>query len=151
MRYSDPSSLYPNPYRNFPTKGPDPIMQLVKPSSLPEEKANLHPEGTFKATVVACEAQKSRNGNQMLVATFKTDHGKLKFYMVYQPDRRWALERFYGQLADLGVTEEFIDAADDWDEIALNCIKGEALINVVHKPGNEEGKTLVQVDSIASI
>lgn len=151
MRYGSGDSLYPNPYRQLPPERNDPVMEIVKPVDLPEEKQNLHPEGTFKAVVVACEAKMSQNGNQMLVATFKTDHGKLKYYMVYQPTKRWALERFYSQLATLGVTLEFVEAADDWDEVALNCIKGEALINVSHQPGREEGKTLVQVDSIESV
>ena len=149
MRYASGDSLYPNPYG--PPKGPDPIMEIVKPTELPEEKPNLHPEGTHKAIVVACEAKTSQNGNQMLVATFKTDHGKLKYYMVYMPDKRWALERFYKNLDALGVTMEFVEAAEDWDEVALNVIKGEALINVKHQPGREEGKTLVQVDSIESV
>jgi hypothetical protein len=115
-------------------------MELVKPADLPEEEERtLHPEGTWKAIVTNCIAKKSKQNNDMLEFTLKTEKGKLRHWLVYIPTKRFILERFYQSLAAVQVGQEMVEAVTDWDELALATVKAEVLITVTHE--DQGGKT----------
>jgi glycyl-tRNA synthetase beta subunit len=122
-------------------------MKLVKPADLPEEEERtLHPEGTYNAVVTNCIAKKSRQGNDMLEFTLKTDQGKLRYWLTYIPTKRFMIERFHQVLTAVGVKPDVVDAVDDWDELALATVKAKVLIAVTHE--DRDGKTFDSVTAI---
>lgn len=111
------------------------------------EKAELHPEGAWDATIISAVAQASRAGDPQIVLTWKTSVGKIKGWMTMHPKAIWRVRL---DLKALGFTEEYLDNEEnDLDDLAVELVKRRAMIEVIHRDG-EKG-VLAGVEAINPI
>lgn len=111
-----------------------------------QSKANLHPEGKWDATVIGAEVKETKTGRQMIVLQWKTSTGKLRSYHTY-------VEEYPGLFLDpmyaLGFTEEYFESDPELDDVALECLKRRALLDVSHK--EFQGNQTASVESVNTI
>ena len=90
----------------------------------------VHPEGEWAARVIGSQYKESKTKRPMIVLTFKTSQGTLIHYNVYVDEYpHMFLEPMYA----LGFDKEYFDDFE-WEELADECLKRKANIEVVHEP-----------------
>lgn len=94
------------------------------------EGGDAHPEGTWDAIVVGCNAKKSKKGHNMLEVTLKTSQGRVKTWLTYLDDYPWM---FLKPLYALGLDKAYFNMEPSMEEIADECLKRRALIDVIHE------------------
>lgn len=113
------------------------------------EKGPVHPEGAYDAIVIAAKADKTKNGKDMLRLEFKTSQGKVYGRLIHSPESPKANWAFFAQLANLGVTREFLEKEPDIEDIAMECVKARVLIRVEHR--EYQGETFADIGWIDTI
>lgn len=111
-----------------------------------DAKANLHPEGTWDGTVVGAEVRATRTGRQMIVLQWRTSVGKLRSYCTYVEEYPGL---FLKPMYALGFTEEYFEGEPELEDVALECLKRRALVEVVH--GEYQGNPTASIEAVNPI
>lgn len=108
------------------------------------EDIQIHPEGTFDATIVSAVPQASRAGDPQIVVTWKTQHGKVKSWITYIAKYPHLFTR---PLLALGIPKEAFDEEIELDDLAADLVKRHGVITVMHRESNQ-GNPMAGVEAV---
>lgn len=105
-------------------------MKFATESVTADGKPPAHPEGTWDAKVTGSDTKRAKSGKDMITLTWKTSQGTLRSYHTYSEEYPWF---FLRDMYAIGLSKEFFEGDPEWDEVADECLKKRALIDVEHE------------------